>query len=355
MTQPNRWTLTDEHRKRIPEWNQEWIAKIMDESGLDEPALRDAIENLYRVSGLKIPRVVIVPSPLVGALATMAATEAATGAATGAATRDATWAATRDATRNIWKHVNQAYHGGNEWLSYCCYLSFVRDIIGWKCPEHEKYRWYEQAGILGGVRFMRNSVCFVSRKPKRKYYMDMNGRYVLHCNGGPAVDWGETQRIYALNGVIVPQWLAEERAESVDTKRIFDIDNVEVRREFVHKIGVDRIAYTLGGKSIDKKVIEMDTPIQRNWPCQYEIMELDYGNGARRRVLKMQNPSLPDIVHFEYVPMECNTVESAMNFRLNRDESDIDDENGSDWYLHGDVILTPEGAKNTKRWPKMIA
>ena len=44
-----------------------------------------------------------------------------------------------------------------------------------------------------------------------------------------------------------------------------------------------------------------------------------------------------------------------MNFRLNRREEDIDDETGSQWWLHGDVIIRPKGAAKWRRWPSLIA
>ena len=96
------------------------------------------------------------------------------------------------------------------------------------------------------------------------------------------------------------------------------------------------------------------TPLSEQWLCHYRLEELQFRD-RRRRVLVMDNPSLPELTHVEYVPTECETVEQAMNFRLNRSENEVDDEAGSPWWLHGDVVIKPKGATRFKRWPERIA
>jgi len=177
----------------------------------------------------------------------------------------------------------------------------------------------------------------------------------IHHDGGLAIEYADGWGVWALHGVRVPQWLAEERDGDIDPNRMQEIKNAEIRREFVRKIGLDRIRYKLQESVIDSKVIVMKTPLSDEWGCNYSVEQLNYGNGVNRRVLVMDNPSLPEVQHVEYVPQDCMTVEQAMNFRLNREESEVDDENGSPYWIHGDVILRPKGATTTKRWPEIIA
>ena len=102
--------LMDEHAKL-------WIARAMRTDPIEPDKIIPAIEGLYAAAGLKKPRVVIVPSPLVMAfaygasaaiwyarknatrIATYNATDIATDIATYNATRNATYNATRIATR----------------------------------------------------------------------------------------------------------------------------------------------------------------------------------------------------------------------------------------------------------------
>ena len=106
--------LTDEERERMAQHTALWIQRAMRTESADPVAIEAAIKGLYRISGLAEPRVILVPSPFVmamagGIAATFYATIAATDDATRAATRnatddatyDATWVATKDATRNV--------------------------------------------------------------------------------------------------------------------------------------------------------------------------------------------------------------------------------------------------------------
>jgi len=101
--------LTDAERVRLAEHTRIWIERAFRTDPIDA-AITPAIEGLYATAGLKRPRVVIVPSPVVMAFAygaaaaiweqraTDAATYDATDDATDAATRAATYDATYDAT-----------------------------------------------------------------------------------------------------------------------------------------------------------------------------------------------------------------------------------------------------------------
>ena len=108
--------ITDAERAALKAHSEMWIARAMRTRPVDVAEITSAVEDLYASAGLKKPRVVVCPSPLVMAFAygagaailhakkatyaaTDAATDAATRAATCAATRAATYAATYAATR----------------------------------------------------------------------------------------------------------------------------------------------------------------------------------------------------------------------------------------------------------------
>ena len=121
--------ITLDEKSRMEEITKKWIKIAFRTDPINKEKITDAIYRLYESAGLKCPRVVIVPSPFIGKLAsgiaaavwyirkngathdstyaatraatraaTDDATDAATYAATDAATDDATSAATRDAT-----------------------------------------------------------------------------------------------------------------------------------------------------------------------------------------------------------------------------------------------------------------
>jgi hypothetical protein len=101
--------ITTEEKSRMDDHAKLWISRVMRTDPIEPDKIIPAIERLYEASGLKKPRVVIVPSPLVMAFAYGASSwilhtqknsqiSDATDDATRVATRDATRVATRDAT-----------------------------------------------------------------------------------------------------------------------------------------------------------------------------------------------------------------------------------------------------------------
>lgn len=199
------------------------------------------------------------------------------------------------------------------------------------------------------------NICFICDRPSA-INMQHNR---LHNDGGPSVEFRDGWKLWSLHGVRVPQWLAETKDTDIDPHRITEITNDEVRREFVAKVGLERIRHTLKGRTIDAKTVTLRTPDGNSKPCRYELVELDIGHKVR--VLAMDNMSIP-VQHVEYVgttESPCHTVDEALNFRFNRTEADIDDVNGAKWYMHGDVIaierINGEPAAKFRRWPEWAA
>ena len=106
--------ITAAEKIRLDAHAELWIRRALRTEPIDRAAITEAVIGLYAAAKLPAPRIIIVPSPLVMALAggfaaaichtrnasrKGAATDAATRDATAAATYAATAAATRDATR----------------------------------------------------------------------------------------------------------------------------------------------------------------------------------------------------------------------------------------------------------------
>ena len=285
--------------------------------------------------------------------ATDDATRAATYDATRAATYDATYDATRAATRVIgdsdglairmlsacqywYRMANQ----GNHWAYSIASLTFLRDVGGLVLREHEVFRHYEAMAIGSGMRMVHARFAIVSEKPEILKTVVVDGRHVSHCDDGPSHRWRDGFSLWHLNGVKVPEWLAETDAERLDPRRIFEIENAEVRREFVRKVGVDRVCYSLGAECIDRD-------------GNYELLLLDLKDGRKRPYLKMLNPSI-DTWHVEGVHPDCRSVQEALNFRNGITPEMIDDIDGSDWFQQGDVVLKPRGARKLKSRPVVL-
>jgi hypothetical protein len=171
----SKWQLTEACKAKIPDWNQRWIDIIMSTAPMDaseRELVAAAIRGMYAAAKLDEPRIVFVPSPLMAAVVAGAAAgwwwlkeNAATYAATRAATYDDSLQRSRisnDVFAIILKSaigvvgdnaitrgsITKSYNmraGGNQWASWCCFLSFVRDVVGFSHPSHANYAHYEVA------------------------------------------------------------------------------------------------------------------------------------------------------------------------------------------------------------------
>lgn len=145
--------------------------------------------------------------------------------------------------------------------------------------------------------------CLASERPIEMHLNNPGGNIIpsLHKDLGPAILYADGFSLYYLNGVEMPQEIVETPADKLDPKIILREKNVEIRREIVRKIGINRICEGLNAKCIDKKE-------------DYELLLLDLGDGRRRPYLKMKNPSI-DAEHIEGCHPDCDTVEKALAWR----------------------------------------
>ena len=182
-------------------------------------------------------------------------------------------------------------------------------------------------------------ICWVCDRLER---FSLNREGFVHADMGPAVRYPDGWASWVMNRVVVPRWLAETRDTELDPRLLVVLRNAEWRREFVRKIGIDRICYKLGAKVVDK-----EEPM-------YELLQLEVGNGRTWTYLKMENASLPGTWHAEGVPNETKTVREAIMFRNGLSEDQIDEEHGSEYFQQGDVLLFPRGATKFKSRPKIL-
>ena len=327
--------ITPEEKIALDAHAKLWIARAMRTNPIEPDKIIPAIEGLYAAAGLKKPRVVIVPSPLVMACAygaaaaiwdqsgstatdaatdaatyaatrdatdaatyaatrdatdaTFAATDAATRDATDAATRtatvDATFAATRDATRTATSAATRdatrtalgtsdaergairacseiageaglkrvagwasAHQGGNMWAPWDSYITGMRDVLGLRLPEHEKYAHWEQAAIHGGFRVLHPEFCIVSDFPE---VLKIDAENLPHCETGPSHRWRDGWSLYHWHGVLVPAEWIEDRA-SLTAKTALTWANIEQRRAACEIVGWSNILKELDAKTIDR-------------------------------------------------------------------------------------------------------
>jgi hypothetical protein len=146
--------------------------------------------------------------------------------------------------------------------------------------------------------------------------LHLNERGRLHKDRAPALVYPDGFSIYALNGVvfapsvtgeITDPWARKEwvlcRGEELEPELVMREKNVEIRRELLRKIGVERFVQKCGAKTLD-----------RDAPRGYELLQISLPQFPDMVWLKMQHPSL-GTWHMEGVAGDCRTVQQALNWR----------------------------------------
>jgi hypothetical protein len=149
----------------------------------------------------------------------------------------------------------------------------------------------------------------------------------LHRDGGPAIEYRDGWKIWALNGVVVPQEVAELPAEEIAPELIMKTPSVEVKREVLRKIGTERAVKVMEPQVLDRAVHTFKQAVLdaegrhigwREEKCQYELLSVRVRRvGFPARALKMTNPST-GTYHIEFVDRRCRTVEQALQDRNSR-------------------------------------
>jgi hypothetical protein len=124
---------------------------------------------------------------------------------------------------------------------------------------------------------------------------------LLHKDLAPAIVFKDGFGIYALNGVRMPKDMVMTPADQIDPKVALKETNVEIRKEIIKKIGLEKVYGNLNKKILDTK-------------GDYELVDLEIFDEIYRPYLKMTNPSTGDI-HLEGIEPNCKTVDAALAWR----------------------------------------
>jgi hypothetical protein len=227
---------------------------------------------------------------------------------------------------------------GNHDTSWSCYYDFLLNVC--KVEQVAPLKGLLDLATVCGWWTPLRWVAILQHRPA-ELHCDAEGR--LHRDGGMVVRFRDGFGFWILHGVPVPKEIAETPGEKLDVKLVLETQNVDVRREILRKIGMERYIHKIGATTLDS-----------DSQHGYELIEFAITTERKARALKMLNPSVPEVWHVECVPPTCNTVQDALNFRNGMTPDQIDDVNGADWLQQGDTILKPRGATKFKSRPSQL-
>ena len=265
--------LTEEQKNQLKVYRDKGIAAGIDTTPISGAEVRTVVEGLYEhILQKDMPRLEIHLSP------------------------HTAWQAVKDHAGEEMEYV-PPYIEGHLDSYFFSYYDYMHEVLGveYDCmPAYEALRGALKIGHL----YPMEDVCIISLKPVEIHMV--SDKY--HCETGPAVLYGDGEALYMLNGVNVPKWLVMTPRKELEALKFATIKNVEVRREFVRKIGVERLVEQLNCEVLDKE-------------DDYELLLVDLGGETGKwPYLKMKNPSI-DVWHVEAVGEGISTVANALTWR----------------------------------------
>lgn len=192
-----------------------------------------------------------------------------------------------------------------------------------------------ESGVWGMLQVQ--GICIVIPCPAEIHWNEENQ---LHKDGGAALAWKDGFRIWSLNDVSVPQWLAVTPTANLHLDQFHRETNADIRAEFIRKYGVDRMAHL--GVSIDSYKNHKD--LNPLWiASEYELIDMgktlfqtrtNMGFGglgfpgirgeSRALYLKMKNLTVDGIYHLEGVSNSCRTIIDAVGDRWEEKPEDYE-------------------------------
>lgn len=263
--------LTDKQTHLMAILAAEYEAIVLSgDDSYDVEEIIKGIDFIYSLAGLKSPEIVICNSPMEMAIeAKLKPGETIDHLGNG---YDSGWTAFYD----FFQQIGIEYDNDTQFNKW-------RDFI-------------KKSGVFATV--LCENVAFVCIRPNK---VSRNKDGDLHCVDAMAITWRDGYGEFFLNGVSVDGSLVMTPAEKLDATMLFKEKNVEVRREIVRKIGVERVCQKLNAKYVDKD-------------GEYDLIILDLGDGRQRPYLKMKNPSIATY-HIEGVEPSIRTVKAALAWR----------------------------------------
>jgi hypothetical protein len=157
------------------------------------------------------------------------------------------------------------------------------------------------------------NVCIISERPNK---LKINERDLLHADGESCLEFSDGFELFFLNGIEMPKNIVVEKREDLHGNLAFEIENIDVRREFIKKIGIEKFI-----KDTNAKTISHWSFVKEREEFFYELLEVDLGKEAgKHKYLKMSmTMKNGEVFYFvEGVSDDCKTAEEAFYWRYPR-------------------------------------
>jgi hypothetical protein len=209
------------------------------------------------------------------------------------------------------------WQSGSFFAATFSFYDFMFEEVGVEIDAelYAKYKTWEATSQIGCI-YPMEEYTIVSEKPT-EIHLNFNAANRLHRDGGPALTYAGrgNLKVYSLNGVRVPEYIAVTPEEKLDLDYYKTITNADIKAEFVRKAGIERFK-ELGTLLDTYKNYQGEEYIKWH-DSQYELwdMEAIFDGLSSAPYLSMVNQTT-SIFHFEGVSPDCQDLKSAIKQRL---------------------------------------
>ena len=198
----------------------------------------------------------------------------------------------------------EASLSGNQSKFWIAFYEFPEKFINPKIYKNEdslKLGMWSKIADSCGWWWPYENWLIISDRPKSIRWNDAE-RPVLHADLAPALEYRDGWKVYCLNGIRMKEEYVMTPAEKIKPETVMAESNIDIRRELIRKVGVDRLLKC--GKVVEtagEYALYNMAPIFPNVPYAPHLL--------------MKNPSVPGVFHLEGVSQDCRTVKHAINWR----------------------------------------
>lgn len=202
-----------------------------------------------------------------------------------------------------------AWLWGSQDIDWLARYELARDRLGVEFdPQDNEYLndLLEIAGSAGWIYLMENLVVVCDCPVAIHTIPGPDGFPIYHREGGKAVEFSDGWGLSYLWNMVVPDWLAEGRAEDLDPKKIMRIKNVDHRRAGIRRVGIGRVLGHMNAAEVDKDTITTTCPTTgKPVDHPYRLLGVTLPEADNEtRALEMVYPSGPSAgaILLEFVP-----------------------------------------------------
>lgn len=218
-----------------------------------------------------------------------------------------------EARKLDWKSYIPASHSRHLKLHWECARAGwlgTHDIVGVELDEQELATYTKWVTAIETM-IAYTEVCVASRKPIRDHLIDGQSQKELHNEDGPALEWADGTKAWAIRGVQVDEQIVMA-PETQTIQQIDDEENIEVKRIRIERFGWERYLDEKKAKVID----ERENAIEGTYEVLVECDDM--------KILLCRCPSKtpPQVFPLEVDP-SCNTCKEAQDYLHGGDSSRI--------------------------------